>query len=63
MSNICRRCGSLVEYSLVPLSNTRNSHCHFCIREFKDLSNKLDREREKNLKVLKNSAAEYEAVK
>ena len=46
MSNICRRCGSLIEYSLVPLSSIRNNHCHFCIREFKSLTDKLNKERE-----------------
>ena len=49
MSNICRRCGSLIEYSLVPLASIRNSHCHFCISEFKALTDKLDKERESAL--------------
>ena len=58
MSNICRRCGYPIEYSLVPLSNIRNSHCHFCISEFKALTDKLDKEREKNLKAFKKSVVE-----
>lgn len=58
MSSICRRCGHLIEYSLVPLSNIRNSHCHFCISEFKALTDKLDKEREKNLKAFKKSVVE-----
>lgn len=61
MSNICRRCGHLIEYSLVPLSNIRNSHCHFCISEFKTMTNKLDKEREKNLKAFKKSVVERTA--
>lgn len=61
MSNICRRCGSLVEYSLVPLSNLGNSYCHFCIREFKELTDKLDKEREKQLEKFKKSLAERTA--
>lgn len=60
MSNICRRCGSLIEYSLVPLSNVRNSHCHFCVREFKALTDKLDKEREKRLEEFKKSLADRE---
>lgn len=58
MSNICRRCGSLIEYSLVPLSKIKNSHCHFCISEFKTMTDKLDKEREKNLKTFKKSVVE-----
>lgn len=58
MSNICRRCGHLIEYSLVPLSNIRNSHCHFCISEFKTMTDKLDKEREKRLEEFKKSLAE-----
>lgn len=61
MSNICRRCGTLIEYSLVPLSNTRNSHCHFCISEFKTMTDKLDKEREKRLEEFKKSLAERTA--
>ena len=60
MSNICRRCGSLIEYSLVPLSKIKNSHCHFCISEFKTMTNKLDKEREKRLEEFKKSLADRE---
>ena len=61
MSNICRRCGSLIEYSLVPLSKIKNSHCHFCISEFKTMTDKLDKEREKRLEEFKKSLAERTA--
>lgn len=61
MSNICRRCGSLIEYSLVPLSKIKNSHCHFCISEFKTMTDKLDKEQEKRLEEFKKSLAERTA--
>ncbi len=61
MSNICRRCGSLIEYSLVSLSKIKNSHCHFCISEFKTMTDKLDKEREKRLEGFKKSLAERTA--
>lgn len=58
MSNICRRCGSLIEYSLVPLSKIKNKHCHFCISEFKAMTDRIDKEREKRLEEFKESLAE-----
>lgn len=52
MSNICRRCGHLIEYSIVPLSKIKNSHCPFCISEFNALVEKLDKEREERMAKL-----------
>lgn len=61
MSNICRRCGSLIEYNLVPLSKIKNNHCHFCISEFKAMTDKLDKEREKRLEGFKRLLTERTA--
>ena len=58
MSNICRRCGHLVQFGLVPLNPIGNGYCLFCIREFKALTDKLDKEREKNLEAFKKSVVE-----
>ena len=55
MSNICRRCGYPIHYDLVPLKSMIDRHCHFCIREFKELTDKLDKERNESLEVLKKS--------
>lgn len=49
MSNICRRCGHLIEYSLVPLKSIHTNHCHFCVSEFNALVEKLNIQREKAL--------------
>ena len=58
MSNICRRCGSLIEYSLIPLSKIKNSHCYFCISEFNALVEKLDKEREERIAKLESEFKE-----
>ena len=58
MSNICRRCGHLIEYSLVPLSKIKNSHCHFCISEFNALVEKLDKDREERMAKLESEFKE-----
>lgn len=58
MSNICRRCGSLIEYSLIPLSKIKNNHCHFCISEFNALVEKLDKDREERMANLESELKE-----
>lgn len=47
MSNICRRCGHPVQFGLVPLKAINNGYCHFCIREFKALTDEMDKSRER----------------
>lgn len=45
MSNICSRCGHLIDYSLVSWGPRKINHCHFCIREAEALAERLDRDR------------------
>lgn len=54
MSNICRGCGGLIEYSLVPLRNVRSNHCHFCVQEFKGRADKLGKQHEESQKYHAN---------
>lgn len=54
MSNICSRCGHLINYSLMPLSSINKNHCHFCISEFNTLLKNLDKNREKSLADLES---------
>lgn len=52
MSNICRRCGHLIDYSLVPLNSNHPDYCHFCINEFNALIERLDKDREESMAKL-----------
>lgn len=66
MSNICRRCGHLIDYSLVPLNSNHANYCHFCINEFNALVEKLDKDREESMAKLesrfKDKLAELQEV-
>lgn len=55
MSNVCRRCGHLIEYSLVPLSKIKNSYCHFCINEYEAMTSELNKKLEKRLDEFEKS--------
>lgn len=58
MSNICSRCGHLIEYSLVPLRSVNTNHCHFCVSEFNALVEKLDKDREESMAKLESGLKE-----
>ena len=58
MSNICRRCGSLIDYSLATLRSINTNHCHFCVSEFNALVEKLDKGREERMAKLESEFKE-----
>ena len=58
MSNICSRCGHLIEYSLATLRSINTNHCHFCVREFNAQEEKLDKDREERMAKLESELKE-----
>ena len=58
MSNICSRCGHLIEYSLATLRSINTNHCHFCVSEFNALVEKLDKDREQRMAKLESEFKE-----
>ena len=58
MSNICRRCGSLIEYSLATSRSINTNHCHLCVSEFNALVEKLDKDREERMAKLESEFKE-----